>query len=370
MVLDDGWFGQKYPRNQDNAGLGDWVVNEKKLQGGLDALVKKIEQLKNPQGKGMKFGLWVEPEHVNPKSELYETHPDWALHVSANGKEYPRVVQRNQQILNLSLGPVQDYLIKVLSDLLGSTDIAYIKWDCNKAMEQLPTPSVGHAYILGIYRVVDTLTSRFPDILWEGCASGGGRFDPGLLHYWPGSWTSDCTDPVDRLHIQTGTSLVYPPSSMSGHVSASPNHQTGRETPLEFRAHVAMLCGSFGFELDPGTFTAEEKKVIPAMIKLSERISPLIVKGDLYRLARPEESNWPAFEYVGEGGREVAVLAYQVYNRINTSTPTIRLQGLEKSAVYVDEEGKEWAGETLMSVGLRLPWHGDYQSKVMFFTKK
>lgn len=369
-MLDDGWFGTKYPRNDDKAGLGDWKVNEQKIQGGLDALVKKIGQLKNADGKQIKFGLWVEPEHVNPKSELYESHPDWALHASANEKEYPRVAQRNQYILNLSLVEVQDYLIKSMSDLLSLTDISYIKWDCNKAIEQLPTPSIGHAYILGLYRVVDTLTSRFPQVLWEGCASGGGRFDPGLLHYWPGSWTSDCTDPVDRLHIQTGTSLVYPPSSMSGHVSASPNHQTDRETPLEFRAHVAMLCGSFGFELDPGAFTAEEKSVIPGYIKLSERISPFIVRGDLYRLGRPEGTNWPAFEYIKQGGSEVVVLAYQVYNKINTSAPALRLQGLHGGAVYVDDEGKEWRGDTLMHGGLRLGWKGDYQSKVLFFKKK
>lgn len=363
-MLDDGWFGTKHPRNDDNAGLGDWKVNEDKLKGGLDALVKRIGKLQNDRGEAIKFGLWVEPEHVNPKSELYESHPEWTLYVKANGREYPRVEQRNQYILNLSLKEVQDYLIKAIGDVLALNDIAYIKWDCNKAIEQLPTPSTGHAYILGLYRVVGTLFNRFPDILWEGCASGGGRFDPGLLQWWPGSWTSDCTDPVDRLHIQTGTSLVYPPSSMSGHVSASPNHQTNRSTPLEFRAHVAMLCGSFGLELDPGSFDEQDKKDISALIKLSEKVSPYIIQGDLYRLLRPEDSNWPAFMYVKPDGSAV-LLAYQVYNKINTSTPAVRLQGLNPNSIYA-VDGREYKGDTLMSAGLRFAWKGDYQSKIVF----
>ena len=363
-MLDDGWFGTKHPRNDDTAGLGDWKVNEAKLQGGLDALVKRIGKLRNGRQEPIKFGLWVEPEHVNPNSELYDAHPEWTLHAGAGEKTYPRVKQRNQYILDLSLVAVQDYLIAAMSDILSLTDIAYVKWDCNKAIEQLPTPSVGHAYILGLYRVVDALLTRFPDVLWEGCASGGGRFDPGLLQYWPGSWTSDCTDPVDRLHIQTGTSLVYPPSSMSGHVSASPNHQTGRETPLVFRAHVAMLCGSFGLEMDPATFSDKERDQVRELIRLSERISPYIVQGDLYRLARPEQTNWPAFLYVHPNGSAV-LLAYQVYNKINTSTPALRLHGLDPRARYAID-GREYAGDALMSAGLRLPWYGDYQSRVLF----
>jgi alpha-galactosidase len=313
----------------------------------------------------MKFGLWVEPEHCNPQSEVYEAHPEWILHAGANGKEYPRIQQRNQYILNLSLREVQDHIIEVISSILSRTAIAYIKWDHNKAIEQLPTPSAGHAYILGLYRVVDTLTATFPDVLWEGCASGGGRFDPGLLHYWPGSWTSDCTDPVERLHIQTGTSLVYPASSMSGHVSASPNHQTDRVTPLKFRAHVAMMCGSFGFELDPSIFTEEERKEIPSLIELSEKISPYIIEGDLYRLCRPEDSNWPAFLYVNKDSSKAVLFVFQVYNKINVSVPAVRLAGLRPEATYVSSQG-ECRGDTLMSEGLRLPWKGDYQSKVIF----
>ena len=368
LVLDDGWFGSKYPRNSDTAGLGDWEVNNKKLKGGLDALVKRINSLRGVDGKNMQFGLWVEPEHTNPLSELYEAHPDWILRAaSANGRCYPPIQQRNQHILDLSQKQVQDHLIKVIGDLIASTKIAYIKWDCNKGIDQLPSPSTSHGYLLGLYRVVDALTTRFPDVLWEGCASGGGRFDPGLLHYWPGSWTSDCTDPVDRLFIQSGTSMVYPASSMSGHVSASPNHQTGRETPLEFRAHVAMMCGSFGFELDPTTFTPDELKTIPALIQLSQRISPLIVKGDLYRLARPDESNWPAFLYVSEDATEAVLLAYQIHNTINVALPAIRLDGLLPHSTYTTDDGDTYGGDTLMNAGLRLPFKGDYQSKVVFF---
>jgi alpha-galactosidase len=372
-VLDDGWFGTKYPRNNDHAGLGDWQVNTEKLKGGLDALVKKITALDGPKNK-LKFGLWVEPEHCNPKSEVFEAHPEWTLHAKGvNGQVYPRVQQRNQYILDLSQTAVQDHLIKVISDLLASTEIAYIKWDHNKGAEQFPTPAASHGYILGLYRVLDTLTKQFPDVLWEGCASGGSRFDAGMLQYFPGSWTSDNTDPVDRLHIQTGTSMVYPPSSMSGHVSASPNHQTGRSTPFLFRAHVAMLCGSFGFELNPISLSDEDRKIIPSLVKLSEKISPFIIQGDLYRLARPDETNWPAFMYLNQDGSEGVILLYQVHNRVHTSTPPVRVQGLDSSASYTiegeDVPKQTYRGNSLGNAGIRLPWTGDFQSRILFLKR-
>lgn len=370
-MLDDGWFGTKYPRNYDTAGLGDWKVNERKVKGGLEKMVKRIAELRNRRGDPIKFGLWVEPEHVNPSSELYEAHPDWALHPGANGKEYPRKESRNQLTLNLSIPEVQNYLIDAIDHVLRLAKISYVKWDCNRSIQQLATPAEGHAYILGLYRVIGTLVDRFPDVLWVGCSGGGGRFDPGMLHWFPGSWTSDNTDPVDRLGIQTGTSIVYPPSSMSGHVSAVPNHQTNRETPLRFRAHVAMLCGSFGLELDPADFTDADRREISQYIELSERISPYIVQGDLYRLARPDKSNWPAFLYVKPDGSAV-LLAYQIHSSMNIIPPSVRLQGLDQGRVY-KVDGKEYTGETLCNAGLRMEWQaayptrgGDYQSKVLF----
>ena len=233
-------------------------------------------------------------------------------------------------------------------------------------MDQMPTPSTAHAYILGLYRVIGALTERFPHILWEGCASGGGRFDPGLLYYFPGSWTSDNTDPADRLFIQSGISVVYPPSSMSGHIASIPSQHSHRNTPLEFRAHVAMMCGSFGLELDPGTLTNDEQSQVREWIVISERISPLIVKGDLYRLATPDRSNWPAFMYLSRDGSEAVLLAYQLLNKVNNSVPPIRFQGLVSNASYEIEGGETYTGDTLMNVGLRMPWKGDYCSRILF----
>lgn len=367
--MDDGWFGTKYPRNADDAGLGDWQVNEEKLQGSLDQLVRRINTLKGPSGSATRFGLWVEPEHCNPTSEIFELHPEWTLHTTVNGTTYTRIQQRSQHVLNLGLVEVQDHLLKVIGDVIASTNIAYVKWDSNKAMDQMPTPSTAHSYMLGLYRVIGNLTSRFPDVLWEGCASGGGRFDPGLLYYFPGSWTSDNTDPADRLYIQSGISLVYPPSSMSGHIASIPSQHSHRNTPLEFRAHVAMMCGSFGLELDPDQLTDAERAQVKEWIISSERISPLIVQGDLYRLATPDKSNWPAFMYMSRSGDEIVVLAYQILNRINNAVPAVRLQGLDPKAKYVIEDGETYTGDTLMNVGLRFAWKGDHNSRILFLSR-
>lgn len=383
FVMDDGWFGDRHPRVSDRAGLGDWVVNPKRFPNGLSDLVNKVNALK-PGGtgkEGMKFGIWVEPEMVNASSELYEAHPDWILHCEG----YERTEQRNQLVLDLSLPEVQGYIIEAITKLLRSANINYVKWDNNRAMHEMSSPSKAHAYILGLYHVLETLTSNFPTVLWEGCASGGGRFDPGLLHYWPQSWTSDNTDAIDRLFIQFGTSLVYPSSSMSGHISAVPSHQTGRITPLKFRAHVSMMCGSFGFELDPRTFTPDEKRLIPDLIELSEKMNPLVIGGEMYRLRRPDESNWPAVEYLSTDGRLAVVLAFQMQSRIHELAPPFRLQGLDEGRSYrvigiggrggkEDEDGKERSKELemeldggwLMGDGLRLDWKGDYQSRVVW----
>jgi alpha-galactosidase len=368
--MDDGWFGGKNPRNSDQTGLGDWHVNTDKLQGGLESLVTRVNALKTTSGEAMKFGLWVEPEHCNPVSDIFELHPEWTLHAAVDGQVYTRIQQRFQHVLNLGLVEVQDHLIQVIGDVIASANVSYVKWDSNKAMDQMPQPSTAHAYMLGLYRVLDNLTRRFPDILWEGCASGGGRFDPGLLHYFPGSWTSDNTDPADRLFIQSGISLVYPPSSMSGHVASIPSQHSHRNTPLQFRAHVAMLCGSFGLEMDPGVFTEAEKEQVREWVLLSERISPLIVRGDLYRLATPDKSNWPAFMYMSRDGSEFVLLAYQILNKVNNSVPAVRLQGLQPHAQYTTDSGEVYAGDTLMNVGIRFPWKGDHDSRVLFFKRK
>lgn len=301
---------------------------------------------------------------VNPKSDLYETHPDWVLHAP---KRF-RTEQRNQLVLNLSLREVQDYLIESLSSLLTSANIEYIKWDNNRSMHELSHPSIAHKYMLGLYRVLGALTSKFPHVLWEGCASGGGRFDAGILYYFPQTWTSDNTDGLERIYTQFGTSLAYPPSAMGCHVAAVPNHQMERTTPLEFRAHVAMMGGSFGFELDLGAISAEEKAEIPKIVALSEKVNPFVIHGDLYRLNTPEESNWPSALYVDSRSGNAVLLAYQVRATIKETLPPLRLQGLDEGTEY-EVDGKVWSGASLMKSGLKFQWKGDYQSKCVFVNK-
>lgn len=360
-VMDDGWFGVKHPRLSDNAGLGDWVPNPKRFPDGLGPFVERINSLKT-RGEPLKFGIWVEPEMVNPESELYEAHPDWVLHAG----KHKRTEQRQQLVLDLSKPEVQDYIIEKIGNVLASANFAYVKWDCNRAMHEVPSSSTPHAYMLGLYRVLETLTSRFPDILWEGCASGGGRFDPGILHYWCQSWASDNTDAIDRLFIQFGTTLAYPPSSMGCHVSAVPNLQVGRTTPFEFRAHVALMGGSFGFELEFEHMDEKERNAIPDIIKLSEKVQPFVIEGDQYRLGSPE-TNYPAVQYLKDG--EAVVLVYQMAARVHQFAPHLKLQGLDPKTEYKIED-QVLSGEALMSVGFRL-WFAkkDFQSKVLFVTK-
>lgn len=363
FVMDDGWFGDKYPRSTDNAGLGDWVANPRRFPRGLAPFADRITSLPVAGSKTakVKFGIWVEPEMVNPQSELYQLHPEWALHAA----DHDRTEARHQLVLNLGLTEVQDYLIEAIDTLLKSADISYVKWDNNRGIHELSRPSDAHRYILGLYRVIDTLTTRHPDVLWEGCASGGGRFDAGLLHYWPQHWTSDNTDGRDRLYIQWGTSLVYPASAMGCHVSEVPSQQADRTTPFEFRAHVAMMGGGFGFELDINKLDKEEQALIPGIIKLSEEIAPLIVQGDMYRLASPWDCNWPAVQFISEDGREAVVFLYQIRDGLmrDEREPT-RLQGLIPGAEY-DVNGEVYTGAELMNVGITENLiGGDYRSKV------
>jgi len=239
FVNDDGWFGETpYARINDTAGLGDWTPNPDHFPNGFGEYVANVTNLDvvNSTEK-MKFGLWFEPEMVNPNSSLYLEHPDWVLHAG----DHKRTLTRSELVLNLGLPEVQEYVINSVSNILDNADVSYIKWDNNRGIHEMSKPSDNYAYMLGIYRVIDTLTTKYPEILWEGCASGGGRFDAGLLHYWPQHWTSDNTDAADRLTIQLGTSLAYPPSAMGCHVSVVPNHLTNRNVSVEYRAHVALM---------------------------------------------------------------------------------------------------------------------------------
>ncbi|KAJ5506851.1 Aldolase-type TIM barrel [Penicillium expansum] len=367
FVLDDGWFGKEYPRLSDNAGLGDWIPNPDRFPDGLEPIVKKITDLKAANSStNMRFGIWFEPEMVNPNSTLYNEHPDWVLHAGP----YPRSERRNQLVLNLALPEVQDFIIKAVSDVLKSADISYVKWDNNRGIHEMPSPATNHAYILGMYRVFDELTTQFPDVLWEGCASGGGRFDPGILQYFPQVWTSDNTDAIDRISIQFGTSLAYPPSAMGAHLSEVPNHQTGRTVPVAVRGHVAMMGGSFGLELNPAVMNADDKAALPGLIALAEKVNPIVLNGDMWRLNLPEDSNWPAVLFIAEDGQKAVLFVFQLAPNVDHSWPRVRLQGLDAQASYKIDEGVVYSGGTLMNIGLQFPFKGDYGSQVVILEKQ
>ncbi|KAK8079087.1 alpha-galactosidase C [Apiospora phragmitis] len=331
FVLDDGWFGNEYPRVIDNAGLGDWQANKDRFPNGLGPLVDQVTALNSANSSDkLQFGLWFEPEMVNPNSTLYHEHSDWALHAG----DYPRTLTRSELVLNVALPEVQDFIIESLSAILGNTSVTYVKWDNNRAIHEMPSDGVAHAYMLGLYRVFDVLTTRFPDVIWEGCASGGGRFDPGILQYFPQVWTSDDTDALQRLYTQFGTSLAYPPSAMGAHVSVVPNQQTGRTIPLQFRAHVALMGGSFGFELDPTELSDADRRQIPGLIALAEEIALVIVR-----------------------------------STYNQPTPYLRLQGLDPAARYTVNGTDTYSGATLMRMGLQYRFKGEYDSKVVLIEK-
>jgi alpha-galactosidase len=368
FVNDDGWFGVEYPRDNDTLGLGDWTPNPAKFPDGLATYVAQINNytvLNSTQP--LKFGIWVEPEMVNPKSALYNEHPDWVLHAG----KYARSLTRNQLVLNVSMPEVQDFIINTVSRILDSANIDYVKWDNNRGMHELSHPSDDYNYILGLYRVIDNLTTKYPDVLWEGCASGGGRFDAGLLYYWPQHWTSDNTDAAARVTIQLGTSLVYPPSAMACHISAIPNDATGRNISIEYRGHVAMMCGSFGLELNPSELSEEESAAIPSIMAEAERVNPIVISGAFYRLALPDNSNWPGVQFVSEDGSQSIVFAFQQLYTLKPAAPPLRLQGLDSQARYANNyDNATYSGATYMNAGINIAWEkGDYQSRLIWLTK-
>ncbi|WP_310551576.1 alpha-galactosidase [Paenibacillus glufosinatiresistens] len=362
FVLDDGWFGQ---RDSDNSSLGDWFEDRRKLPGGLADVAKRIN------GLGLKFGLWVEPEMVSPDSELYRKHPDWCLHVPGRRRSEARW----QLVLDYTRREVRDYIFDSLSAIFSTVPVAYIKWDMNRCLTEIGSADLpperqaetAHRYVLGLYELLERITKAFPDILFESCASGGGRFDPGMLYYMPQTWTSDNTDAAERLKIQYGTSLIYPASAMGAHVSAVPNHQVGRVTPLDFRGHVAM-SGNFGYELDLTAFTEEEKTAVRRQVADYKEIRGLVQKGDLYRLKSPFEGNEAAWMFVSEDKEEALVYCFQVMAVPNAPRRTVRLVGLEPDWDYEVRSGDDGAccvygGDRLMELGLPLDMkQNDYES--------
>ena len=362
LVMDDGWFGK---RDDDNSGLGDWTVNQKKLPGGLEALVPRIQAL------GMSFGIWIEPEMISEDSDLYREHPDWALRIP--GRTPAR--GRNQLVLDFSRSEIRQHVYGQIKAVLSSADIAYVKWDMNRSLSDvwsaaLPAERQGevyHRYVLGVYEILDQLRRDFPHILIEGCAGGGGRFDAGMLYYTPQIWCSDNTDAIDRLRIQYGTSFCYPVSAMGAHVSAVPNEANGRVTPLETRGTVAM-SGTFGYEMDPNQTTPEEREAIKQQIAFFKEHYDLIQQGDYYRLTDPfTDGPYTAWEQVAPDRREALVSL--VSGTIHAAAPflTLRLKGLDPQLTYQVNGGTSYPGDVLMNAGYPLPvFHGDYQSLQLY----
>ncbi len=357
LVIDDAWFGE---RNSDNSSLGDWYVNRKKLPHGLEGVEEYLKPL------GLDLGIWFEPEMISPNSDLYRAHPDWCLHVDGR----PRSEGRNQLILDLCRPEVRDYLYDCVSAVLKDGRIKYVKWDYNRNMTEVGSPTlpadrqgeVTHRYYLGLYELLERLVGDYPDVLFESCSGGGGRFDAGMLYYMPQVWTSDNSDAIERLRIQYGTSLVYPLSAMSAHVSASPNHQTGHVTPFETRVCVA-LTGSFGFELDPTALSDAEREQVRQVAALHKELGEVLATGDYYRLRNPFEETCSAWCTVS-ADRSVCVAGYVLTHvRMYGNNERIALRGLKPDALYRERfTGETYRGDELMGFGLHAPTTLEYRS--------
>ncbi len=361
LVMDDGWFGK---RDDDNSGLGDWVVNEEKIRGGLHKLVEQINSL------GMKFGIWFEPEMVSEDSDLYRAHPEWAMQIP--GRHAVR--SRNQMALDMSRKDVQDYLIQSVNAILDDADIYYVKWDINRSLADIwsnvlspdKQGEVYHRYILGLYRVMNEIILTHPDILFEGCSGGGGRYDPGMLHYYPQYWVSDNNNPIDRLKLHYGTSFVYPISTMGAHISDS-----GKFVPLQTKAVVAM-CGTFGYELDASKLSEEEQDICREQSDLFRKYYPIIFSGDYYRLSNPfEVGNMTAWQHVTKDKTE-SLLSVVVTNlTCNGPQEYVKAKGLIPDAMYRINDGEQvLSGAALMHAGLPIDREVPEYSSFQFYLKQ
>ena len=346
FVLDDGWFGA---RSNDFAGLGDWIANPDRLPGGITRLAQRIEDL------GMKFGLWFEPEMVNKDSSLYRSHPDWILQTPGR-RASPG---RNQFVLDFSRPEIVDHIYGMMAKILSEAKISYVKWDMNRSISEaysasLPPDRQGevcHRYILGVYALYERLTVNFPRVLFESCASGGGRFDPGILYYAPQGWASDDSDAVERLKIQYGSSFCYPVSSMGAHVSAVPNHQANRRTPLSTRGNVACF-GAFGYELDLTKLSLEEREEVRRQIAFVKEYREVLQFGDFYRLLSPFDGNFTAWMAVSPDKRTALVGLYKVLNEVNGPFRRLKLRGLNPEFCYTVDGADTHFGDELMCAGL------------------
>ena len=365
FVLDDGWFGK---RNNDSAGLGDWVVNTDKLHGGLKEIIDYVNSL------GMKFGLWFEPEMVNEDSDLYREHPDYAIGVPNR----PHCYSRNQFVLDLTRKEVRDYIVESVNKVLQENHIEYVKWDFNRNVtesyslgrEPERQAEFAHRYALGLYDLCERIVEANPDVFFEGCSAGGARFDPGILYYFSQIWTSDDTDAEERTHIQYGTSMVYPLSAMSCHVSVVPNHQTCRMTPMATRADIAHL-GATGYELDTSHFSDEDRAVVSKQVEEYHEIEDLILNGDLYRTENPMESNYFGFMVVSKDKKEAVLTAYRRMGSVNNEMKLLKVAGLDAEKVYhVSGLDMTLKGSTLMNVGVAPMFAGGDFMTVKYWFKE
>lgn len=343
VVMDDGWFGK---RDDDNSSLGDWYVNEKKLGGSLSELIRRVHE------QGVKFGIWIEPEMVNEDSDLYRAHPDWAIQIP--GRKPIR--SRNQLLLDFSRKEVRDQVFEQICAVLDQGEIDYVKWDMNRSMADVYAGNLTYDYVLGVYDFMERLTSRYPDMLLEGCSGGGGRFDAGMLYYSPQIWCSDNTDAINRTRIQYGTSFFYPVSAVGAHVSAVPNHQTGRVTSFHTRGVTAM-AGTFGYELNPALLSDEEKQQVREQIASYKKYDRLINEGTYWRLSDPIHDEIAAWMSVSKEQDRALVSVVRLMAEANQAAVYVRLRGLKPKAVYLEEySGKQYSGAALMHTGIVLPF--------------
>ncbi len=360
LVMDDGWFGH---RESDNSSLGDWFVNESKIQGGLKYLADEIHNI------GLKFGIWFEPEMISPDSELYRLHPEWALR--CEGREPGQA--RNQLVLDLTRPETAEYIYNSIAAILKSAAIEYVKWDMNRPLSDigssyLPADQQGeimHRQMLAVYGMQERLLKDFPELLLENCSGGGARFDPGMLYYSPQFWCSDDTDAVERLIIQEGTQLIYPLSTIGAHVSDCPNHTTGRVTPFSTRGDVA-LSGTFGYELDITKISQSDRDEIPGQIDKFKKFNPLVLSGDYFRIASYQENHdYDCYQIVSKDKKKSFVTYVQVHAKPNAKKKYLRLQGLVPDGLY--QIGEDiYLGDTLMKAGIPVPViFGDYRSMII-----
>ncbi len=374
LVMDDGWFGQ---RNDDNSSLGDWQVNESKLNGGLKYLVDEVNKL------GMKFGIWFEPEMISPDSDLYRAHSDWAIAIPGRTGS----LARNQYVLDLTRKEVRDYVYEMVATVLRNANIEYVKWDMNRQLSDLgsyglPADRQGELYhrqVLAVYELQDRMTKEFPHLLLENCSGGGARFDAGMLYYSPQIWCSDDADAVERLSIQAGTAMIYPLSTMGAHVSDCPNHTVGRITPFETRGYVA-LAGTFGYELDVTKIPEADRNMIPQQVAMYHKYNDLVREGDYYRIAHYADNHfYDCYEVVAKDKSEALVTYVQVLNRPNFHSRRIHIPGLDSEKTYVIANAQDWPeikqteykGDTLRYAGINIPplW-GDFKGRLMHLTAK